>query len=990
MSEAKASPAMRFATTAWWAVVTGCVAALAIEPARGDDAAVDFGRDVLPILAGHCYRCHGADAGIRKSDLRLDTAAGVAAVVVAGDPAASEIIRRVESDEADEVMPPPDGQQPLTAAQRATLARWVRQGAAWGRHWAFEPPHRPEPPAVQRPTWVRNPIDRFVLARLEAEGLTPAAEAPPETLARRLFLDLTGLPPAPQEVDAFTASGGPTAWESLVDRLLTDDRHAERLAQQWLDLARYADTTGYAQDDPWTMWPWRDWVLEAFRSNMPYDRFVIEQLAGDLLDEPTQAQRIATGFHANAMLALGNTYDFEEYRVETVSDRVATTGAALLGLTIGCARCHDHVFDPITQRDYFRLFAIFNNIPHEGRAFGVHGPRLDIGVRDPRLAARRQELLAAIGRHESEPEVVAREEVLLGGPDSLPTWKRIGRLGWDGDPPPGRDGPSLSLDGTTAVEAPDATAVALSGRFRIACSIRTTDPVADIVSKYDWQADQRAFVFGIGGEGDRYGKPGHLYAWVSATATRFQGVEIHSSIMVADGRWHDVAVEFEPGRTIRLIVDGNVDDAATVVGSPPPAIAASPRPLVLGAGALNGKPDFHYTGLLHGLSVSGETTRADDARSRELQALRSQLADIDRQRTFAQVMQELPTPRRTQIHRRGDFRAPGDDVEPGVLEVLGELPAGLPPNRLGLVKWLVSDRHPLTARVAANRLWALVMGRGLVRSPGDFGTRGQPPTHPELLDWLATELVASGWDQRHLIRLMVTSATYRQSSDAPPALVARDPDNRLLGRAIRRRLDAEQIRDAALAAAGLLDRRFGGPSVYPEMPARLFDDASQSQWNNHWRTSPPADRHRRSLYVTWKRMLLHPTLATLDAPSRESCVVDRVVTNTPLQALVLLNDPVFVEAARAFGARVLGEQRTTADRIDALVWIALSRPATVRERSVLTALVDDGRRHFAADGEAARRLLGMDPPAGVAAAEWAAWTIAASTVLNLDEAISRQ
>jgi mono/diheme cytochrome c family protein len=980
------------------AVTATCFAAALAGPAWAIDAAIDFGRDVLPILAGHCFQCHGSDEEFRKADLRLDTADGIAATLVAGKPDESEFVRRIESGDPDEMMPPPATKKPLSEEQKLILRRWVKQGAAWGRHWAFEPTVRPEPPAVKNQAWVRNPIDRFVLAKLEAEGLAPAPEASRETLVRRLFLDLTGLPPTPGDVAAFVADTKPDAYTRLVERLLASDHHAERLAQQWLDLARYADTWGYSGDDPRTAWPWRDWVLEAFKTNMPFDQFVIEQLAGDLLENPTQSQKIATGFHANAMMALGNTYDYEEYRTETIYDRVGTTGTALLGLTVGCARCHDHVFDPVTQKDYFKLFAIFNNIPHEGKYFGVHGPRLDLGFPDKSMEEKREAIVAEIKRLEETPAEPAAgaaslAELRIDGAKAIPTWKTIGKPAWDGESPPDRQGASASFDGASALQAPNAADFAFVGKFRIACAIKTTDPVADIVSKYDWTAAERSFAFGIGGEGDRLAKPGFLCAWVSSNAKQFTGVQIFSSIMVADGQWHDIALEFEPGTSIRLVIDGKVDEAAVVLGEPPPVIAVTPRPILVGAGYRNGQPDFHYTGLLHGLSISGEVGSPTNPASKELKTLRKQMAEIDKQRVIADVMAELPQPRDTFIHKRGNYNAPGDKVEPGVPEMLGALPAGAPANRLGLAQWLVSGTHPLTARVAANRLWSAVMGVGLVRTPGDFGTRGEPPTHRALLDWLAAELVASGWDQRHVVRLIATSAAYRQSSDASAELVARDPANLLLARATRRRLDAEQIRDVALAASGLLNRSVGGPSVKPDMPAHLFDDLVPVQSDAPWKPSPGSARHRRSLYVTWKRMLLNPTLATFDAPSREVCVAQRVVTNTPLQSFVLLNDHAFVEAAVALAARVLAEHPgDDAARLDAAMRIVVSRSPSPRELETLGALLADMRTHYTADAAAAQALIGPKAPAvkDVPPPELAAWTVVASTVLNLDEAISRQ
>lgn len=677
------------------------------------------------------------------------------------------------------------------------LSGWlgVAMGAACGSeapaHWAFVPPTRPVPPATTGTGWPRNAIDAFVLQRLGQAGLQPAPEVAPETLLRRLALDLTGLPPSETLMGRFLAAPGDEAYGRAVDELLSSRTHAERQAQDWLDLARYADTNGFADDGPRSIWPYRDWVVDAFARNVPFDRFTVEQLAGDLLPGATTEQRIASGFHRNSPQAKGNTYPVEEYRLKGVVDRVNTTGTTWLGLTLGCAECHDHRFDPVSQREYFSLFAIFNNGVHTGEAFAQDGPSM--ALQDPAREARRAELTREAGELRAQ------------------------------------------------LQAMDATRQDSGlGQASQASQTRTT--------------------------GDE-----------SAAARRLRG------------------------------------------------------------------------------RVAG---------------LDAAIAQLDREVLRVPVMEDLATPRATRVHVRGDFLRPGETVRPGVPAVFGTPAGGQPSNRLELARWLVDGRHPLTARVAVNRLWQACFGQGLVRTPADFGLQGERPSHPELLDWLACELVSSGWNLRHVQRLIVTSATYRQSARNPDdAARRRDPSNRWLARAPRPRLPAEQLRDQALAVAGWLDLSAGGPPVFPAQPDHYWEERALP---GKWVASDGLGRHRRSLYTYWRRMALHPTLEILDAPARTVCTPRRALSNVPTQALVALNDPVFTEAAAALAGRLLREMSLDdPGRIDRAFRLTLGRRPEPEERTRFLAFVTE-------------RRAGATP-----APETALWTSVATVLLNLDEFLCR-
>jgi hypothetical protein len=787
-------------------------------------ARVAFNRDVRPILSDTCFACHGPDSAKRKAGLRLDTQEGALGkrrrggpVVVPGKPDRSELYLRITSTDETERMPPPRAHRRLTARQVEVIRRWIAQGAKWQKHWALIPPVRPAVPPVKQRAWPRNPVDAFILARLEGEGLAPSGEAERTTLIRRVTLDLTGLPPTPAEVDAFLADKRPGAYERVVDRLLASPRYGERMVLEWLDAARYADSNGYQTDRTRTLWPWRDGVIEALNRNQPFDQFSLEQLAGDLLPRATLKQKVATGFHRNHMLNGEGGRIAEESRVDYVVDRVDTTATVWLGLTLGCARCHDHKFDPFTQKDYYQLFAYFNSINETG----------------------------AVDRGGNAAPVLR-----------LPTPAQKRRL--------------AELDRT-----------------------------------------------------------------IAALARRYQ--ELARSRPA--GYWQGQA-------------------AATLVRAP------------LAAALLAVPPE------LPALRKLGQARAARQA--------------VERSVVQTMVMEERATPRDTFILIRGAYDKHGPKVSPGVPAALPPLPRGSPANRLGLARWLVDPSNPLTARVTVNRYWQMFFGTGLVKTTEDFGVQGAPPSHPELLDWLATEFVRGGWDVKRLHRLIVTSATYRQSSRLTPALREKDPDNRLLARGPRYRLSSFVLRDQALAASGLLVQRLGGPPVKPYQPPGIWEEMSFGFIR--YEQDKGEGLYRRSLYTFWRRTVGPTTL--FDTSARQTCSVRQARTNTPLQALILLNDPTYVEAARALGERVLADGGGKAEeRLTLLFGLVTARRPSKVEAGILKNALARLRKQYGADRPAALKLLSVgERPrnAKLDVVELAAYTALASLVLNLDEVVNKE
>ncbi len=767
----------------------------AVEPgASASKPKVDFNREVRPILAKNCFACHGQDEAKRAKGLRLDVRESAIkplksgeAAIVPGDPDSSELIARLTEEDETLRMPPKKTGNRLAPAEVDILRRWIEQGGEYARHWALIPPESLPLPKVRDRSWPRTGIDFWILHRLEQEGLKPSPEADGYTLLRRASLDIRGLPPTPAEVDCFVRDRAPGAYERAVDRFLDDPAYGERWARIWLDLARYADSAGYGSDPlrP-NIWRYRDWVIDAFNRNLPYDRFTVLQIAGDLLPGPSLEDRIATAFHRNTMTNTEGGTDDEEFRVAAIKDRVDTTMQVWMGLTIGCAKCHSHKYDPITQQEYYRFYAIFNQTADADRG------------------------------------------------DESPT-----------------------------VPAPTS--------------------------------------------------------------------ELSAKVREADAR-----------------------------------IAALKAKL-------------------------GKTTPAAEAAK-----IKAEIAAMEKARPKppnVPVMVELPADRRrvSRVLRKGNFLDPGEPVEPGVPRALHPYPPGAPANRLGLARWLIDPKNPLTARVAVNRYWAQLFGVGLVETEEDFGTQGEPPSHPELLDWLAVRYRDSGWDTKALLRLIVTSATYRQSSRARPELLEKDPRNRLLARAPRIRLEAEMVRDQALALGGLLSRKVGGPSVFPPQPDGLWQAAFNGE--RTWATSKGEDRYRRGLYVFWRRTVPYPSMAAFDAPSREICAIKRVRTNTPLQSFVTLNDPVYVEAAQALARRIVREGGADpSSRIRYALTLCQCRPPRPEQVEPLVTLYSAELDRYRND-RAAAVALATEPigplPTGMDPAELAAWTAVANVLLNLDSVLTR-
>ena len=805
---------------------------------------VDFRRDVLPILSDNCFLCHGPDAKTRKADLRLDrnedALRTTEPVIVPGRSAESELFLRVASVDLAERMPPPKSGRALSAAQIETLKRWIDAGAPWGKHWAFEPPRRPRLPGVHNTHWPLNPIDRFVLARLESESLKPSPEAERTTLVRRVTLDLTGLPPTLAEVDTFLADATPNAYDRLVDRLLASPHYGERMVWEWLDAARYADSNGYQGDGERTMWPWRDWAVDALNRNMPFDEFTVWQLAGDLLPNANIDQKLATGFCRNHMINGEGGRIPEENRVDYVMDMAETAGTVWLGLTFNCCRCHDHKFDPLTQRDYYGLFAFFNQTPVDGGG---------------------------------------------GNPQTPPT-----------------------IEHTTAEQS--------------AKRARLNDAVASAAKAVEAK------------EAELFPRPAGKTAAQSPRAL---------------GLPSEVATALESGAASRT--SSQVSQLEKQWHATEPAYAA----------------------LLKSLR------EALDARS-----------SLSRSLPRVMIMQDMPKPRATFILDRGSYQKPTVRVDADVPASLPPLASAAPRNRLGLARWLVSPENPLTARVTVNRVWQQFFGAGLVKTPEDFGVQGQNPSHPELLDWLATELVRSGWDMKALHRAIVTSATYRQASRTTPALVERDPLNRLLARGARFRLPSWMIRDQALAASGLLSKRIGGPPVNPYQPAGVWEEATFG--NKHYQQGHGEDLYRRSLYTFWRR-IVGPT-EFFDSAARQTCVVKPTRTNSPLHALTTLNDPTFIEAGRVLAERVLKSAGPSdAERVDLACRFVLARRPTCDEQRVLCASAARVRREFAADSDAARKLVGVGESArdgGLDLTEHATFTAVCCALFNLDEACTKE
>jgi len=829
------------------------------------------------------------------------------------------------------------------------LALLVWSVLAEAGHWAFVPPQKKPLPTVRNVDWPSNELDRFILAKLEAVVVAPSKQASRSALVRRLYLDLTGLPPSPEEALAFVQDDSPRNYSRLIERLLASPYFGERQAQNWFDLARFADTSGYAADRTRNVWPYRDWVIAALNDNMPFDRFSIDQLAGDLVPNATPEQRVASAFHRHSMQAKGNNPRKEEFRIKGIVDRLQATGRTWLGLTLECAECHDHKHDPISQREYYELFAIFNNVPHLGTGYGVHGPMMSYM---PVAARLEQERLA-------KRLAVLREQISLG------------QVKYEG----------LIGEWQTPTQVEDAARFSLAGSMTITAEIETTGAIGDIVSKYDWKAGERSYVFGVGGEGDEKSEPGKLFAWFSSEAETFKGVVAYGSRRVDDGQLHHVAVVFEAGQSVRFFIDGIEDEAVRIEGPIPNTVAQSARGLAVGAGFENSSKAmaFRFDGRLANVRlydrVISNPSGLDLSKPEvaEYRRLAKHLAKAGGVSIEVPVMDELPEPRETHVLVRGDFKNKGDRVFADVPKIMPALLTanGASPNRLDFARWLFSGKQPLTARVAVNRIWQYHFGEGLVRTSADFGQYGARPSHPQLLDWLAVRFTESGWDVKAMHRLIVNSSTYQQASMRRAELGEVNPLNRLFAWFPRVRLPAEQIRDGALAAAGQLFARIGGPSVFPMQPAGLYEERGQDLPGNSnfkWQNSVGEEQFRRSIYTYWKRMMLHPVMSTFDAPTRQVCISKRSVTNTPQQALVGMNEPAMHTAALAMAKR-LAKFGGDPEKVRQAFWLCYSRePDALELRQCLRFLEQQRKQRQLTRGEE--------------------WSALAAVLLNLDERLT--
>ena len=1035
--------------------------------------APDFSREVRPILSQHCFKCHGPDDKARKGGLRLDMresavkeAKSGAIALVPGKPDQSEIITRIFTKDEDELMPPPSAKRPLTPEQKETLRRWIAAGGAYQQHWAFVKPKQTELPVMKNAAWSRNPIDHFVLAQLESAGLAPSPDADAATLCRRLYLDLTGIPPTPQEQDDFIQSAirNPnSAVESLADKLLASPRYGERWARKWLDLARYADTNGYEKDRPRSIWPYRDWVINALNADKPFDQFTIEQIAGDMLPGSTLDQKIATGFHRNTMLNEEGGIDPNEFRFHAMTDRVATTGATWLGLTLGCAQCHTHKFDPLTHREYFQIMAFMNNADEPD----VDIPPADAEEQRKKNAVQVQKLLAELpakwatkpamkpgekpaakpagkgaakrakavaGENATENPIATKAadpaatappkpaensatQAITPSPDSAPvpkptldekfsewlTRERARTVKWISLRPASAKSnlPLLTVQSDNSVFA--SGDISKSDTYEL----HFRDVPAGVTAiQLEALPDPRlpahgpGMAFYEGPKGDFFigefqlladGQPVKFSGASESYAKNNFGTNPANAALMIDGDpqtgWstagrtgerhtavlnlpspgpvaRDWTVKFFMGRHYACSI-GRFRISVTTDARP-----AGARDLPEELDALLMIPDANLTAEQRA-ALRQEFLLALPEHKEEAARIRALRKPAQPQTTLGFRERPPEAPRPTFIHNRGEYLQPTDAVTPGVPAFLNPLADDPKRDRLAFARWLVSPENPLTARVIVNRQWAAFFGRGIVKTTEDFGYQSEAPTHPELLDWLAVEFVKQGWSLKRLHRLIVTSATYRQSSHVTPAMLAADRDGRLLSRFPRVRLDAEIIRDAALASSGLLAEKIGGPSVYPPQPGGVTEAAYGGK---AWDASTGPDRYRRSLYTFSKRTAPFALYNTFDGPTGEACIARRDVSNTPLQALTLLNDIVFNEAAQEFGKRLAARKSTDEEKLGEAFRHIVCRKPTDDERTTLL-------RFFHTQRE---RLADVKP-----SADAAGWTALVRALFSLDEVVTK-
>ena len=1045
--------------------LSACLGVIAASNPFANAEEIDFARDIRPILSENCIYCHGPDEEHRKADLRLDLKEHALAnrdgiiAFAAGDLAASESWHRITSDDPDELMPPPKSNKKLTSEQKDLIKRWIESGAEWTEHWAFVAPKAPAP--SDKPT-----IDRFIQAKLGEKGLQPSPEADRRTLLRRLSFDLTGLPPTPAEVKAFLDDPSPDAYQKQVDRLLASKYFGERMAVMWLDAARYGDTSVMHADGPRDMWPWRDWVVNAFNQNQPYDQFSIEQIAGDLLPEPTLAQQIASGFNRNHPSSDEGGAIAEELRVSYVVDRVKTTSNVWLGLSMECAQCHDHKYDPIAQREYYQFYAYFNNTTDPGMQTrkGNQAPMVEVisEVEEDKLAQINEKLKDATDlvaktdattraayakwptqlngkeapatdakapyaelRHYyplDEPAGLALIDVIKRK-DAITTTTSVKTV----ERTPNQRG--IALDGRTAFEADDFSEFDNKSALTFSAWLKLDSLVSGAVfAKMDDKKNYRGYDFWL-----ESGRPGtHLISSWSGN-----GIKVVSDTALTPGKWQHVAVTYDgsgEAKGVSVYIDGKAVPTKLIGGKKLTGTMKNDVPFRIGGRSTSaffkGAVDdirIYERALKPGEIPSlqrdliGEAHRTEPAKrtpeqknlsyhhylSSTANAYRRDLAakvaaSLEKKtllsgKTTTMVMADNPPDkmRPTYLLNRGAYDQPDEKtvILPGIPAILPPLPTDAPANRLGLAKWLFADEHPLTSRVAVNQLWQLLFGTGIVATPADFGSQGAFPSHPELLDWLAVDFRESGWDVKRMIRQIVMSATYRQSSDVPPGHLEADPNNRFLAHAPRFRLAAEFIRDNALDLSGLLLRdEIGGPGVKPYQPPGLWAEVGLGGAPKF--VQDKGDKlFRRSLYTYWKRSSPPPAMLIFDAPTRETCILQRPITNTPLQALAAMNDIQMIEASRHLAERVIGEGGASPESRAAFAFgLATAREPNSRELSALLDVYRGSVEKYRATPEIALELLSageskrnesLDP------ADHAAWTIVASLLLNLDEVLTR-
>ncbi len=1028
---------------------------------------VDFSSQIRPILAVHCYSCHGPDEQSRAAELRLDIReqALESSAFVPHDTSKSKLVERILSQDEEYQMPPPENKKPLTKIQKELLTTWIEQGAAYSSHWAFLTPSKPPVPVptTTETQWGNNAIDSFVGKLLDQEKLKPAPKADRATLLRRVSLDLTGLPPTIDELKRFIEDSSDRAYEHAVDRLLNTKHYAERMALEWLDLARYADTNGYNNDEDRTMWPWRDWVINAFDRNMPFDQFTIEQVAGDLLPNPTQDQLIATGFLRNQGHNTEGGIIQEEYRVEYVADRVHTVSTVFLGLSMQCARCHDHKFDPITQKEYYQFYSFFNSLDEKQARYSkfvgaepfIRVPTADqsskVKALDEQVAKlqSRSKLLedqadanvAKLVAENSESDLRTRfsRNALFRFPldhtqsatifDAVAdTWigKTSGTLAWQ----EGKKQTAIELIEGSRIELGEIAQFVHDRPFSISVWVKPNgNEGMAIVSKMDESASFRGYdLLWSGGKIEMH----LVHRWPD------NSIKVSTKKAITPNEWHHVVVTYDGSKTAagaKVYIDSKLEPHDVIQDTLRDSIDTQ-QPFRIGLR----QHTLPYQGLIDELQLFGSAL--DEANVKQLAAfepvtgfsdwiripasdrteaqlkqirqfyldridpeysgVQNEISEATKEKAAIEdtypavmVLREMNPPRETFVLKRGQYDQPSDKVASKIPEALlkTELQSPSSVDRMMLARWIVSDANPLTARVTVNRWWQHFFGTGIVKTVEDFGLTGDAPSNSELLDYLACTFVEGGWNVKAMQKLIVMSATYQQESCILPEMLERDPENRLLARGPRHRLPAETIRDNALRISGLLQPRIGGPSVKPYQPSGLWEDVTVER-RGKYVADVGEGLYRRSLYTFWKRTCPPPSMMSFDAPNREVCLARRARTNTPLQSLVLLNDPTYVECARLLALNMIREGGANpCDRIDAGMKRAVARAATDAERKVLTEVLEAAKQKFSSSPSKAQSLItiGATPPDGlIDPAELAAWTIVASTLLNLDETISKR